>query len=284
MSTKEQPEDAIDESEMTGTAEPGSSSIVPQKRNAFSELMAPKPKYKVKHMPKPGSVDPHTEATGYLGRNGLSAYIVNPSKFPLDRVISYNDDFTVINDLFPKSSVHILLLPRDLKKTTMHPFEALEDPDFQKSVQVEVDKLKVLVAKELQRRYGKDSALERKRLEAMDADPPPDVLPEGRDWSNEIISGVHAHPSMNHLHIHVLSKDRVSQCMKHRKHYNSFATPFLVPVEDFPLAENDKRRHPTTAGYLQSDLRCWRCGEIFGNKFVKLKEHLDEEFEEWKKI
>lgn len=89
---------------------------------------------------------------------------------------------------------------------------------------------------------------------------------------------------MNHLHVHVLSRDRVSECMRHRKHYNSFATEFLVPMEDFPLAEEDKRRQPGREGYLERDLKCWRCGREFGRRFRELKGHLEEELETWKRL
>lgn len=106
----------------------------------------------------------------------------------------------------------------------------------------------------------------------------------GRDWSKEVMSGVHAHPSMNHLHVHVMSVDRYSECLKHRKHYNSFATAFFVPVEDFPLAKDDVRRSAGEQGYLKMDFKCWRCGRVFGNQFAKLKEHLKEEFEEWRRL
>jgi aprataxin len=71
--------------------------------------------------------------------------------------------------------------------------------------------------------------------------------------------------------------------MKHRKHYNSFATEFFIPIEDFPLAKDDPRRHPSKAGYLDEDMKCWRCGRNFGNKFARLKEHLADEFDAWKK-
>lgn len=195
----------------------------------------------------------------------------------------------MIHDLFPKSSVHVLLIPRDPTKQLLHPFAAFEDAAFLQEVQDEVRKLRVLVAKELQRRYGKFSALDQERGEAMDAlegdngDGESGALPPGRDWSQSIISGVHVGPSMNHLHVHVLSIDRYSECMKHRKHYNSFSTPFLMDVEDFPLDEGDKRRHAGREKFLQMDMKCWRCGKNFGNKFARLKEHLDEEFEEWKK-
>lgn len=220
----------------------------------------------------------------FSGRDGLAAYTIHPESFSPDRVIYHTDEWVVINDLYPKSSVHILLLPRDTTKNVLHPFDAFEDPTFLASVQAEVAKLRDLVASELRRKYGRFSASERARIQAMEADEPPAELPPGRDWTKDVISGIHAHPSMNHLHIHVLSADRFSPCMRHRKHYNSFNTPFLVPVEDFPLAKDDKRRHPGRQGYLDAPMACWRCRRDFGNKFSKLKEHLAKEFEEWKQI
>ncbi|RKF64363.1 hypothetical protein OnM2_019075 [Erysiphe neolycopersici] len=106
----------------------------------------------------------------------------------------------------------------------------------------------------------------------------------GRDWDREVIAGIHARPSMNHLHVHVLSIDRHSKWMKHRNHYNSFTTRFFIPLEDFPLAKDDVRRFPDGAeAFLKSDLKCWRCGLNFGNRFSSLKKHLAREFEEWKK-
>ena len=225
--------------------------------------------------------------TTFLGRDGLGAYLSSPASFPPSRVIYYDEKWVVINDLFPKSSVHILLLPRDPAKQLLHPFDAFKDLEFLKEVQIEVQKLRKLVAKELHRRYGKFSALDQKRQRAIDAldgesDSESRHLPIGRDWSPSVISGIHAGPSMNHVHIHILSVDRHSECMKHRKHYNSFSTPFLIDVEDFPLDKGDERRHPGRERYMDRDLKCWRCGKLFGNKFSRLKEHLDEEFEKWK--
>jgi aprataxin len=190
-----------------------------------------------------------------------------------------------VHDLYPKSAVHLLLLPRDTDKFFNHPFDALSnDVEFLAQVRVEAHRLRQLAAAELRRKFGRFSISEKGRVEAMEADPPPDTLPEGRKWEDEILCGVHAHPSMNHLHIHVISVDRCSPCLKHRKHYNSFATPFFVPLDDFPLAEDDVRRHPGREGYLKRDLKCWRCGSNFGNQFARLKEHLEREFEEWKRL
>jgi aprataxin len=83
---------------------------------------------------------------------------------------------------------------------------------------------------------------------------------------------------MAHLHIHVLSKDMVSDPMKKRNHYLSFTTDFLVGLEHFPLAKDDYRRRYTQ---FPEDMLCWRCGKNFGNKMSKLKQHLEEEKESW---
>lgn len=227
---------------------------------------------------------PHGRKAFSGGRDGLGTYIAKPESYPSSVVVYHNDDFVAIHDMFPKSSLHLLLLPRDQSKTRLHPFDAFEDAEFLAKVKAEVQKLRNLAAGELRRKYGKDSAQEQVRRAALNADPPPDELPPGRHWDREIMCGVHAVPSMSHLHIHVLAVDRYSERLKHRKHYNSFSTPFFVPIDDFPLAADDGRRHPTQEGYLKQDFVCWRCGDNFGNRFIELKKHLAEEFKEWKKL
>ncbi|KAF4761983.1 hypothetical protein HAV15_008315 [Penicillium sp. str.  len=222
--------------------------------------------------PKPHPIAMRPKASAFGVRDGLGAYIAKPETYAPDVVVYHNDDFVAIHDMFPKSSLHLLLLPRDQTKTRMHPFDAFEDAEFLEKTG------------ELRRKYGKDSAQEQTRQAALSADPPPDELPQGRDWEQDIVAGVHAVPSMNHLHVHVLSVDRYSERLKHRKHYNSFSTPFFVPIEEFPLAEDDVRRNPTEEGYLKRDFTCWRCSRGFGNRFAELKQHLEQEFKEWKKL
>ncbi|OTA99648.1 hypothetical protein M426DRAFT_324968 [Hypoxylon sp. CI-4A] len=284
------PEDAITKEEIAGTAPAptsGEAAGVSQgtKRNAFAELMSPKAKAAKENegrKPKPMT---RAHRRNFDGRDGLGAYTHDPTAFPASRVIYHSDDFVAINDLYPKSSVHTLLLPRS-PRSLLHPFDAFEDAAFLSSVQAETAKLKRLVAKELQRRYGQYSAQERQREAVLNGTldwPEDQALPEGRDWEGELLVGIHAHPSMNDLHVHVLAPDMESPCMRHRKHYNSFTTPFLVDVADFPLARDDPRRHPGRAGWSDQDLVCWRCKRSFGNRFKQLKEHLAEEFEEWKK-
>ncbi|KAI0447538.1 HIT domain-containing protein [Xylaria telfairii] len=286
-STESDPEDAMTKEEITGAAAaPESSSAGASKgtkRSAFAELMAPKPK-------KPHEV-PTLASTrsaftgGFKARDGLGAYTADPASFPASRVIYHNESFVAINDLYPKSTIHTLLLPRS-SRSRLHPFDAFEDPEFLASVQAETARLKRLTAKELQRRYGRFSAQEKEREAVLNGDVEWDdeaPLPVGRDWEKELLVGVHAHPSMNDLHVHILSRDMISECMRYRKHYQSFNTPFLIDVAEFPLATDDPRRHPGRAGYLNEDMRCWRCGKNFGNQFKKLKDHLAGEFEDWKK-
>ncbi|KAI1101952.1 HIT-like protein [Jackrogersella minutella] len=283
------PEDAITKEEIAGTAPAPAAAGVSQgtKRNAFTELMSPKTKTP-KEEPKTKTLASTRGAVtrSFKERDGLGAYTHDPASFPASRVIYHTDDFVAINDLYPKSTVHALLLPRGSPLSRLHPFDAFEDAAFLASVQAETRKLKRLVAKELQRRYGRFSAQDREREAVLDGEAEWEdgqELPQGRDWENELKVGVHARPSMNDLHVHVLSPDMISECMRHRKHYNSFNTPFLIDVAEFPLAADDPRRHPGKAGFNDKDLVCWRCGRNFGNKFKQLKEHLAEEFEEWKK-
>lgn len=214
----------------------------------------------------------------------MGAYLSDPASYPASRVIYHTADFVVIHDMFHKATVHTLLLPRSASHNLLHPFEAFDDAEFLAKVRAEALKLKSLAAKELRRRLASFSKAEAKREAVLNGDAEGGgELPPGRDWEKEIICGIHAVPSMSHLHVHVLSREMHSECVRHRKHYNSFQTPFLVDLDDFPLKEDDPRRDTKREGYLQRDLKCWRCGKNFGNQFKKLKDHLEEEFREWRR-
>lgn len=76
----------------------------------------------------------------------------------------------------------------------------------------------------------------------MTSDNPPDELPPGRDFTQDIRVGFHAHPSMNHLHLHILSKDSYSSSMKRRKNYTVFHSDAFLSLDQLPLPENDMRR------------------------------------------
>ncbi|KAI0546859.1 HIT domain-containing protein [Xylaria curta] len=279
------PKDAITKEEITeAAAAPGPSSVEVSrgtKRNAFEVLMAPKPK----RQPEPPTLTSIWVRSMGDYKDALSAYKNDPTS--VDRVIYHDASFVAINDRYPKSTVHTLLLPRSSPRSRMHPIDAFEDAVFLASVQAETARLKRLAGKELQRLYGRFSAQDKQREAVLNGEVEWDVeapLPVGRDWEKEVLVGVHAYPSMHDLHVHVLSRDMVSDCMRVRKHYQSFNTPFFIDIAEFPLAANDVRRNlERRAGWMEEDLCCWRCERTFGNRFKKFKEHLAEEFEAWKK-
>ena len=76
-------------------------------------------------------------------------------------VVYHNADFVVIHDLFPKATLHLLLLPRDASKTLIHPVQAFDDAKFLFKVKEEVKKVRALAAGELRRIHGQHSALDR---------------------------------------------------------------------------------------------------------------------------
>ncbi|KAK2602069.1 hypothetical protein N8I77_008636 [Diaporthe amygdali] len=283
--TANDPEDAITQEEIQSIGTPSDNPSQPGKiRNAFSELMAPKPKTKT----KTHAASSATNNNPYAGRDGLGYYVEKGEYLPVGAKIFADAYFVAIPDMYPKATVHYLLLPRSADKNRLHPFDAFDDADFLYSVRGEANILAGLVARELQRQIGEHSASEAPRRAVLNGEVEAEldergrvVLPAGRDWKKELKVGVHAHPSMNHLHVHVVSRDMHSDRMKVRKHYNSFTTDFFVPLADFPLAKDDPRRNQ--AGWHEQPMVCWRCGRDFGNKFKELKKHLEKEFDEWKR-
>ena len=129
-------------------------------------------------------------------REELGAYIAHPESYPSDVVIYYNSDFVAIYDKYPKSSLHLLLLPRDPYKSRLHPAIALEDTEFLDKVKPEANKLRSFAAEELRRRYGKYSEQESARRSALLEEPPKDELPPGRDWSTDIRYYLVTHPAI----------------------------------------------------------------------------------------
>lgn len=214
----------------------------------------------------PPAKKPHTSNavsrtfSSFDPRNGLSEYLRDPEN---SRVLGYDDDFVVIKDLYPKATVHLLILPRHPVKQRQQASEAFRDDAFFSKLKVEAEKWRALAGKELARTIC----------------PPTQPIPE-RDWNSEINIGIHSVPSMNHLHIHVISRDMHSPCVRHKKHYNSFTTPFFVKLEDFPLTEEEADTRKKN--WHKGDMICWRCGKNFENKFTILKQHLEKEFDEWK--
>lgn len=159
----------------------------------------------------------------------------------------FDDRCIVVPDKFPKARLHGLVIARDLR--LQGPLD-LEGPE--------------------------DAALVR-HMKAM-----------GTAWAAQqapgvaIRMGLHSVPSMRQLHLHVISQDFDSPCLKTKKHWNSFTTPFFLDVDwvmeqlehgsgggkarlEYSLSEKE--------ALLKGPLRCHKCGVELSN-MPKLKEHI----------
>ena len=92
--------------------------------------------------------------------------------------------------------------------------------------------------------------------------------------------GFHAIPSMAQVHMHVISQDFHSPCLKTKKHWNSFNTEYFIPVEKLlELLKNhgtvgSKIRQENKGELLKTDLQCNQCDRKAKN-MPDLKSHLE---------
>lgn len=104
--------------------------------------------------------------------------------------------------------------------------------------------------------------------------------------------GFHAVQSMAPLHIHIISRDFHSACLKNKKHWNSFNTEYFIPLEEL-LAEVQKQikgakadfrtpvlqrfrlgRRQDLEALLKKDLQCHKC-QAAAKNMPELKRHLE---------
>ena len=154
----------------------------------------------------------------------------------------------VIKDLYPKAKHHYLVIPRASKPT-----------------------LKSLVADDVSLlRHMKDVG------ETLVAK----VQKEGQGNGPHVLKfrlGYHAVPSMQQVHMHVISQDFDSPCLKNKKHWNSFTSAFFLEA-DWVIAELEKKGcvQVDKARYeamLKEPLKCHVCGAMPAN-IPKLKAHI----------
>lgn len=88
--------------------------------------------------------------------------------------------------------------------------------------------------------------------------------------------GYHAIPTMSHIHLHVISQDFDSPCLKNKKHWNSFTTDYFVDTQDvIAMLEQDGkvRVKEGTTEMLKLPLRCHICHKEQAT-IPKLKDHI----------
>jgi aprataxin len=183
-------------------------------------------------------------------------------------VIYANKNFILVKDQKPRASVHLLLLPRDKSKYELHPLDAYSDPIFRAKVQTKINVAKKIAATHLKKLYEKTASTD-------------------RDWEAEIRTGCHVAPSMNHLHIHIISTDFCNSTAKSwaGREYLAMGTEFFTALDQLPLPSNDPRQKRDKRLLDSGELVCWRCGKNFGQQtnWAVFKKQLDEE-EAWKEL
>ena len=94
----------------------------------------------------------------------------------------------------------------------------------------------------------------------------------------ELLLGYHAIPSMAQVHLHIISQDYDSPCLKTKRHWNSFTTDYFLP-SDKVVKELQTLGHVRLAtseegkALLNRDLKCHKC-EFAPKNMPDLKKHL----------
>lgn len=97
--------------------------------------------------------------------------------------------------------------------------------------------------------------------------------------SDRIQLGYHSLPSLEPLHLHIISQDFDSPCLNKKKHYNSFATDLFVKAERLEKEINTYGRiklkdHEELRRIENQEPVCHRCGQAKGWKMPELKRHI----------
>jgi aprataxin len=94
---------------------------------------------------------------------------------------------------------------------------------------------------------------------------------------NDFQIGFHSVPSMDQLHLHLISRDFISPCLKTKKHWISFTSDFFRPLDDVIQSVRNVGSVPIDEAMEESKLKgklvCHKCQAILAN-MPKLKDHI----------
>jgi len=150
------------------------------------------------------------------------------------------EDHVVIKDKFPKARHHYLVLPIE-RIDTLQSLEARHAPLLSRMCET-----------------GRSLTLQHPK--------------------SQFRIGFHAVPSMSQIHLHVISQDFDSPCLKTKKHWNSFTTAFFLNPEEVidKLRSKGKFSSPPAEDikkWMTAELSCHKCHNKPSN-FPELKRHL----------
>ena len=177
----------------------------------------------------------------------------------------YKDDrFVCIRDKYPKARIHLLLIPLEAATPGVK-LAKVEQVVRLPNVQEFLQTLSEISTKIIDQFICKST----------------DSFPHKKD----LICGFHSVQSMQPLHMHIISNDFQSACLKNKKHWNSFNTEYFICLNDLishlkneqDYFLNDKfnlKNRGKLDEYLKSDLKCNKCHKSIKN-IPELKKHLD---------
>ncbi|XP_034628965.1 aprataxin isoform X2 [Trachemys scripta elegans] len=173
--------------------------------------------------------------------NNTSSSSSSPHDSSSSHKVYKDERVVIIKDKYPKARYHWLILPWDsissLKSVTKEHLELLEH-------------MHAVGEKLIQQCLDKDSL--------------------------EFRLGYHAVPSMSQVHLHVISQDFDSPCLKNKKHWNSFTTEYFLNSQDVIEMVKTKGKvlvKDGTSELLKLPLRCHVCKQ-HQSTIPQLKEHL----------
>ncbi|KAI0780891.1 hypothetical protein BD413DRAFT_462632, partial [Trametes elegans] len=199
--------------------------------------------------------------------------LMDPEEIPDSVKLWYSEDTVTIHDKYPKGLYHELVLP-----LIRPPLRAADLKDLRSLLLLPREQAKGVLLK-LRR-----DALETKRLIEQEM-----VIQHTATWPVHI--GVHALPSLEHLHVHVVSSDFLGEYFKRKKNLNSFHPKlgFFIHLDEiirwfdadieptwFAMVSTiDKKEYEPL---LRANTRCPLCDAPYTSS-PRLRRHLEEHFE-----
>eukprot|EP00056_Hartaetosiga_gracilis_P007717 m.111517 g.111517 ORF g.111517 m.111517 type:complete len:497 (-) comp12764_c8_seq3:1600-3090(-) len=174
--------------------------------------------------------------------NALIDIVEHPERHTQE-IVHKDENVIIINDKYPKARYHFLVMPTVVIEDIYH-----LTPDH------------LHIIKELQisaMKFGQKLMENKKDITFR--------------------TGFHAIPSMRQLHLHLISQDFDSVCLKNKKHWNSFNTEYFVsPKKIHHMLRKYKKVHFDETKYrevLKRPLQCHLCKETH-RTIPSLKQHL----------
>ncbi|XP_032778832.2 aprataxin isoform X2 [Daphnia magna] len=163
----------------------------------------------------------------------------------VENIVESSNTLVIIKDKYPKAKFHYLVIPKVVQLNSAR----------------ELTRSHINLLKEMQEKA--------------------EVLVKNYHPKTKFKIGFHAKPSMDHLHLHVVSTDFVSTFLKTKKHWNSFNTEHFLDLPELISKLEEKGNldcyYPTDKDielYLKKALKCNQCS-FEAKTMPSLKEHLN---------